>query len=94
MGVKFFLTSSMNHAKILLIDDDLGLVGSQNMDVLSFNFNIETGVFFTQKKVVSDLKSIVYKWEKEAISFDFKYKKHTFFDKILIFIIKIFYPIF
>ncbi|MDA3802884.1 MAG: phosphatidylserine/phosphatidylglycerophosphate/cardiolipin synthase family protein [Patescibacteria group bacterium] len=94
IGVKFFLTPTMNHAKILLIDDSLGLVGSQNIDVLSFNFNIETGVFFTQKKVVSDLKKIVYKWEEEATSFDFKYKKHTFFDKILIFIIKIFYPIF
>lgn len=94
MGVKVLLSSNMNHAKILLIDDSLCLVGSQNMDILSFNFNIESGVFLYQKKIINDLKKIVLIWEKKAISFNAKYQKNTFIDKVLIFIIKIFYPIF
>ncbi len=94
MGVQFFLTQSMNHAKVLLIDNKLALVGSQNMDVLSFNFNIETGLFFSQRKAVADLKNIVDKWEEEAAPFNFKDKKLSFMDKLLIFFIKLFYPIF
>ncbi len=94
MGVKFFLAKSMNHAKILLIDSKLALVGSQNVDILSFNFNIETGIFFSQKKAVSDLKIIIDKWKNEAIPFNFKDKKISFTDNLLIFFIKLFYPIF
>ncbi len=49
IGVKFYLMSSMNHAKIMLIDDEEGVIGSQNMDILSFNWNIEGGVFLDKK---------------------------------------------
>jgi cardiolipin synthase len=48
LGVQFYLLPVMNHAKIMLIDDAEGIIGSQNMDVLFFNWNIEAGVFFQQ----------------------------------------------
>lgn len=52
LGIKFYLESQMNHAKVMIIDTDEGLVGSQNLDVLSFEFNSEIGVFFQDKEVV------------------------------------------
>lgn len=52
LGIKFYLESQMNHAKVMIIDTEQGLVGSQNLDVLSFEFNSEVGVFFHDAEVV------------------------------------------
>ena len=93
-GVKFYLMPEMNHAKIMLIDGQEGVIGSQNMDILSFNWNIEAGVFFRQKDLVGDLERIVNNWKKEAVIFAAHGRKIKWTDKILIGILKIFYPIF
>jgi len=93
-GVKFYLMSAMNHAKIMLIDEEEGLIGSQNMDILSFNLNMEAGVFSRQKKLVNDLNNIFTHWRNESIFFTASGKKIKFFDRILIAIFKLFYPIF
>lgn len=94
LGVKFYLMPLMNHAKIMLIDGQEGVIGSQNMDILSFNLNIEAGVFFQQKDLVADLERIVDRWKKEAIAFTARERKMKLTDKILIVILKFFYPIF
>lgn len=93
-GVKFYLTPTMNHAKIMLIDDVEGVIGSQNMDILSFNWNMEAGVFFRQKDLVADLVHVFLRWRNESINFNAGHKKIKFFDRILIMIFKLFYPIF
>lgn len=93
LGVKFYLMPSMNHAKILLIDDEEGLIGSQNMDILSFGWNMEAGVFFRQKKLVSDLKRIIDHWRDESVPFNSGWKHIKWYDKILIAIFKLFFPI-
>ena len=84
----------MNHAKIMLIDNSEGVIGSQNMDILSFNWNIEAGVFFRQKDLVADLAKVVSHWEKESVEFAAHGRKIKWSDKILIAILKIFYPLF
>lgn len=94
IGVDFFLTRTMNHAKIMLIDDTEGVIGSQNMDILSFGFNFEIGIFSRQKNLVSDLKKIVETWKNEAEVADFKNNKISWRDKALMFVLKFFYPIF
>lgn len=93
-GVKFYLLPVMNHAKIMLIDRIEGVIGSQNMDVLSFNWNIEAGMFFQQKQLVTDLGKIIDHWKKESVVFLSLGKKIKWRDKILITVLKIFYPIF
>lgn len=93
-GVKFYLMPTMNHAKIMLIDKNEGVIGSQNMDILSFNFNVEAGVFFRQKDLVDDLAKIISHWKKEAVIFETQGKKIKWINRILIAILKIFYPIF
>lgn len=94
MGVDVYLSQKMNHAKMLLIDDNKGLIGSQNFDFLSFSVNIETGVFFNQKHIVSDLKDIFDKWLDLSEPANVKIKKITFFDKILTFFARLFYRLF
>lgn len=93
-NVKFFLTPTMNHAKLMLIDGKEGVIGSQNMDMLSFNFMAEVGVFFSQKKLVTDLEKIIERWKAEATPLEARYKKVKWYDKILIGLFKIMYHIF
>jgi len=93
LGVRFYLLPMMNHAKIMLIDGEEGVIGSQNMDVLSFNWNIEAGVFFRQKNLVADLGKIVEQWKQSAVEFSAAKRKITRLDRALIAVLKIFYPI-
>jgi len=92
-GIKFYLQPTMNHAKIMLIDGEEGVIGSQNMDVLSFNWNVEAGVFFRQKGLVADLSRIVEQWKKASLEFSASGRKVNFLDRILIAVLKLFYPI-
>lgn len=94
VGVKFYLLPLMNHAKIMLIDGTEGVIGSQNMDVLSFNWNLEAGVFFRQKDLVNDLEKIINQWKAGAIVFENLEHKIKGFDRIIMIILKFFYPIF
>lgn len=86
-GIDFYLTNEMNHAKLLLIDDTLALVGSQNVDALSFDFNAEVGLFFTNKKMIDDLQKIVDKWKNNSSYFD-EEVHIIFIDKVFSFVIK------
>lgn len=95
LGLHIFFTKQMNHAKIMLIDNQEGVVGSQNLDILSlYNFNAEIGVFFRQKKAVESLKKVISNWQAEADYLDVKKVKFSFKDKILNFTFRLFYPIF
>jgi len=94
IGVSFWLTKNMNHAKLMLIDDAEGLVGSQNMDILSFGWNFEVGIFSQQKNLVADLKRIIESWKREAKPFSNGYRKISWGDRLLIAFLRFFYPIF
>ncbi|MEK7071934.1 MAG: phospholipase D-like domain-containing protein, partial [Patescibacteria group bacterium] len=66
-GVKFFLTKGMNHSKIMLVDGHEGILGSQNVDILSFDFNMESGVFFTDPGLIRELYQITEDWKKDSV---------------------------
>ncbi len=92
-GVKVYFASKMNHAKIMLIDEKEGLVGSQNLDILSFNTNIEAGVFFQQKDFIKDLSQIIEKWKANSEILNIKKIKLSLRNRLSIFFLRIFYPI-
>jgi cardiolipin synthase len=94
MGVKFYFFPGMNHAKLMLVDDEEGVIGSQNLDILSFGFNMEAGIFFRQKNIINELSHLIERWKRESEFFESGLKKISFKDKLLIAIFKIFYPIF
>ena len=71
-GINFYLSPKMVHAKALLVDGREGLVGSNNIDALSFNFNTETGIVFKEPAMLSNLKNILESWKQDAILLDQK----------------------
>lgn len=93
MGAKIYLGKQMNHAKMMLIDNEEAAIGSQNLDVLSFGLNYEAGIFSRQKDLVLDVLEIIEKWKGEASKLT-SCRKMKFIDKILFYSLKIFYPIF
>ncbi len=94
LGVVFYLCNKMNHAKAMLIDDKEGLVGSHNIDPLSFKYNIEAGIFFQEKDMVEELKDIIEQWKKDFYVFDPSTKKPKWFDYLISPLIRILRTIF
>jgi cardiolipin synthase A/B len=92
-GINFFLTPVMNHAKIMLIDRKIGLVGSQNIDYLSFNLNAEAGIFFEENDLVAELRQTVDEWKNEAEQFRPQKYKMKAVDYLILAVIKLFRPI-
>lgn len=83
LGIRFYIENTMNHAKAMIIDTDEGLVGSQNLDYLSFDLNSEIGVFFHDTEVVSELLQIAQVWKDDAVLFDPTHYKPQWFDTLL-----------
>lgn len=80
-GVKIYLHNApvLLHAKHVTIDDDIAVIGSSNMDIRSFQLNLECIVVVYDKQVVADLKIVQEKnlanahiitlagWQKRSI---------------------------
>lgn len=69
LGVLGFLSPEMNHSKVLLIDNKIGMVGSANLDPLSFGWNAEAGVFFDHPDMTRDLGKILEAWKLDTVIF-------------------------
>lgn len=93
MGIKFYLNKSMNHAKLLIIDNKEGLLGSQNIDHLSFEMNTEAGIFFQDKKLLNELSAVIEKWKRNSIKFESVQYKMKPLDYIITVIMRLFWPI-
>lgn len=94
LGIKFLMMPKMNHAKVMIIDSKEGMVGSNNLDFLSFEFNSEVGVFLEDTRAVRELVEITGEWRREAVLFDSKTYKPSWFDYILSPLFSIFARIF
>ncbi len=90
LGVNFYLEPFMNHAKLMIVDGREAIVGSQNLDFLSFELNSEIGVFFKDQDTLGKLESIVAKWKKETTLFDPKDYTPSLIDSVLSHILNFF----
>lgn len=70
LGIRFLFLPAMNHAKVLLVDETEGMVGSHNIHARAFDFNVEGGVVFARRDMVGDLRAIIARWRAEAEPFD------------------------
>ena len=93
IGAKTFLANEMNHAKIFIVDGKEGLIGSQNIDLASFRYNTEVGIFFKDKKLLKELSDILKDWKKESIEFTPKNYKMHLIDYIIFALSKILMPV-
>lgn len=94
IGVAIFLSPTMNHAKVMVIDRQEGVIGSQNLDILSFGLNMELGIFFAQKDLIEKVALLFERWKREASLFSSSSQKLRSGDKFLLLVIKFLYPIF
>lgn len=69
MGITFYAIKQMNHAKMMIIDDNEWVVWSQNIDHLSFSHNFEIGAFFKQKELVNILIDVFNGRKKKSVSY-------------------------
>ncbi|MCK9351484.1 MAG: phosphatidylserine/phosphatidylglycerophosphate/cardiolipin synthase family protein [Candidatus Paceibacterota bacterium] len=83
LGAIAYLSHEMNHAKALLIDDTIGMVGSGNLDPISFGWNAEAGVFFTRSAMIRDLRKILEDWKSDADVFVPEMFKPKWYDIFL-----------
>lgn len=91
--IKFLFIPEMIHAKVLLVDDREGLVGSNNIDSQSFDFNLEASLVFQRKDMIGDLKQILERWKKMAIPLERIDRDKKWYHKLLGFFIMLFHPI-
>jgi len=91
-GITFYQAPNMNHAKLLLIDEKLAFVGSQNIDAMSFDFNAEIGIFFDDPKMLRELSGIVDGWKAQSKIF-LPVLRMTLADKLLSFFIRSLQPL-
>jgi len=94
VGVKFYFMPDMNHAKVMLIDDREALVGSQNLDILSFGINAEIGVFFQQKHAVNALIKIINKWQAKSERPDLSFQRLSLRQRFLLLVFRVFFRFF
>lgn len=92
-GLVCYQTKTMNHGKLIIVDNKLACVGSQNIDSFSFNHLAEAGICFTDQDMITELEGIVLVWKTESI--EFKEKLHfTLWDKIVSSLFRFFYQMF
>ena len=63
-GVQIFMYRSpvILHSKYLIIDDDIAVIGSSNMDIRSFELNLEVSLVCYDTQVAADLQQITAKY--------------------------------
>ncbi|MEK7572700.1 MAG: phosphatidylserine/phosphatidylglycerophosphate/cardiolipin synthase family protein [Patescibacteria group bacterium] len=93
LGINFYIEPQMNHAKIMVIDSAGAIVGSNNLDYLSFELMSEIGIFFKDVNALRAISKIIGEWKKDAVFFNNKIYKMKWFDYILYPIISFFYKI-
>jgi cardiolipin synthase len=92
-GIKFYMTKDMIHAKAILVDDRVGLVGSNNIDSLSFDINAEAGISFERKEMVRDLKNIIDIWKGDSTLFKHNGEYEGWYYKIIEKFVRLIQPI-
>lgn len=90
LGARCFVAPHMNHAKAMLIDGREGIIGSQNLDLLSFDWNIEAGVFFEDPDMVRELSEIIIHWKAESVPFETAVMPSRWFDGAVKLLLKLF----
>lgn len=74
-GANVYLLPKMNHGKAVTVDDKMGMVGSVNVTPRSFLSNEESGVSFSNQKMVAELNAIFNNYIKIAKPVDEKMLK-------------------
>jgi cardiolipin synthase len=92
-GIKFYLTKDMIHAKALLVDEVVGLVGSNNIDAMSFDYNAEASLSFESREMIDDLKRIIEIWKADSTIFKHNDEDKTWYYMFAKAVVRFFQPV-
>ena len=81
-GINLFFTKSMLHAKAFLVDDREGMIGSQNIDSFSFDYNLESGIVFQRKDMIENLQKILKEWKQDSEKLVFDHKNRKWYQRL------------
>lgn len=82
-GVNIHMTQNMMHGKGVIVDDEWAMVGSSNIDRMSFYDNYEANVKIKNKKQVRKIKNILRGWIKRSKKVDGKqWNKRGIFERL------------
>lgn len=93
MGIEFYLVPEMIHAKALLVDDREGLIGTNNIDSYSFDYNVEAAVVFKERAMVGDLKAILEGWKRLSTLYCGMNEDRKWHQRLIYAVIKFLQPI-
>ena len=68
LGVKIYLSEQMIHGKGVIVDDELAVVGSANLEHTSFYDDYEVNVRLRDKGVVKKIKDKIFSWMEKTIA--------------------------
>ena len=89
-GVEVRLVGGMNHAKAMVIDDYEAMVGSGNLDTLSFERNGELGVFMVERTAVLAIREVLNEWFSKSIPFHTLEHGLSWYGKLLVPFVRVF----
>ena len=94
-GKIYEYTPGFNHAKNIIVDNDLAFIGTINMDYRSLFLHYECGAFIVDNKINEEMGKDFNEalLKSEEITYD-KWKKRPWYQKLLAFILNIFAPMF
>lgn len=93
LGAHFYLYPKMLHAKAMVIDSHHAVVGSQNLDALSFGRNVEAGIFFEDASRVQELNGIIEYWMHEAHEIVGTRPPAHWYDRLCVQALRVFTPV-
>jgi len=89
-GIEVRMVGGMNHAKAMVMDRGEAMVGSANIDTLSFERNGELGVFFVDQKIVAAIEEAIEAWVSRSLVFHPTTHGLSWFGKLLVPVVRLF----
>lgn len=93
-GIKIYeYTPGFLHAKSVLIDDEIGTVGTVNLDFRSFFLHFECNTLFYKVPALLELKTDIMETQNKCAEVKLKKSKFKLFSRIVNGILRIFAPL-
>ena len=93
-GVKIYeYEKGFIHAKTYLVDDEIAMVGTINLDYRSLVHHFENGVWLYNAPCIADIKTDIEKTLDESIKIEGHMLKTNVFNRALRSLIRIFAPL-
>lgn len=97
VGIEIYeVKATFVHSKVMLIDEELAMIGTTNLDFRSFNLNFEITTFLKSKKVVSQMQKVCRKdyENSKKISYDEYLNEQNIVKNLIQKVVQLFAPFF